>query len=155
MARLPDLMPTLLELLGQPVPAGLAGASLTSWWTDPTVTPAGRESLSEARFQPYRALTPGADVGPKLAARDDRYTFILRLDGPRSELYDRLADPEERDNLLAGARQDPGLAALAGELGARLRRRLSLAGGGDPAPAVFTPEIRSRLDRLAALRAGS
>ena len=42
-----------------------------------------------------------------------------------------------------------------GELAARLRQRLSSAGGGEPAPSVFTPEIRVRLDHLAALRAGS
>ena len=153
--RLPDLMPTLLELLGQAVPGDVAGVSLSSWWTDPATAPSGRESLSEARFQPYRALTPGSDVGPKLSARDDRYTYILRLDGPRSELYDRLSDPAENINLLAEAHRDPGLAALAGELAARLRQRLSRAGGGEPAPSVFTPEIRVRLDHLAALRAGS
>jgi arylsulfatase A-like enzyme len=153
--RLPDLMPTILEVLGQPVPGDMPAVSLASWWDGATAVADRREALSEARFQPYRALTPGADVGPKLSARDERYTFILRLDGPRSELYDRLSDPAERHDLLAGAAQDPGLAALAGDLGARLRQRLARAGGGEPAATVFTPDIRLRLDRLAAQRAGN
>ncbi len=150
LARLPDLMPTLLELLGKPLPQGIAGVSFRDWWRPGAPPPAPREALSEARFQPYRALTPGGDVGPKLAARDKRYTFILRLQGPRFELYDRLRDPGETHNLFADPAWGPGLADLKTELAARLRRRLHTRGGGDPLATVFTPEVRQRLDGLAA-----
>ena len=149
-ARLPDLMPTLLELLGKPVPEGIAGVSFRDWWRPGAPPPASREALSEARFQPYRALTPGADVGPKLAARDERYTFILRLDGPRVELYDRLSDPGETRNLFADSASGQVLEDLKTEMAARLRRRLNSGGGGDPRATVFTPEVRDRLARMAA-----
>jgi len=150
LARLPDLMPTLLEILGQPVPRGIAAVSFRDWWESGAPTAASREALSEARFQPYRALTPGADVGPKLAARDDRYTLILRLDGPRIELYDRLSDPGEIRDLLADPSAEPGLAALKTELADRLRGRLRLEGGGTARPVVFTPEMRARLEAMTA-----
>jgi len=149
MARLPDVMPTLLELLGQQTPAGLAGQSLVPPLRDerPVAWP---EAFSEARFAPYRALTPGADVGPKLAARNQRFTVILRLDGPRMEIYDRLADPGETRNLLNPG-TDPDLAGRARRLlDANLRAGLAAATGGAASTGVFTDEVVLLLEQMAA-----
>jgi arylsulfatase A-like enzyme len=144
--RLPDLMPTLLELAGRPAPPGLPARSLIPLWSGATALP--REAVSEARFQAYRALTPGADVGPKVAVRDERFTVILRLDGARLEVYDRLSDPDEVRDLMADPRAAPHLPA--GELAERLRRRLAADGGGDPAPMVLAADMRVRLEAAAA-----
>ena len=105
----------------------------------------------EARFKPYRALTPGADVGPKLAARDDRFTAILRLATSRLEVFDRLTDPEETHDLapaLAATREGAPLLRL---LAQNLRSRLSAAASGAPSePRVFAPDLRRQLEALLA-----
>jgi arylsulfatase len=149
MARLPDLMPTLLELLGREPPPGLAGRSLVADLGGERRS-SRPEGFSEARFAPYRALTAGADVGPKLSARDGRFTAILRLDGPRLEVYDRLADPGETRDLL-GPEADPALAVRARRLlDANLRARLVAATGGGVERRVFTDEAVLLLEQMAA-----
>ncbi len=146
-ARLPDLFPTLLELLGQTAPSPLPSRSLVPALGGAPLP--GADAFAEARFQPYRPLTPGADVGPKLAARDDRFSAILRLDGPRLELYDLAADPGEERDLLAG-RADAAAAHLRTGLDAALRARLAATSAPQPAPPVFSPELRRLAEGLAA-----
>jgi arylsulfatase len=148
-ARLPDVMPTLLELLGVPVPEDLGGASLVEWLR-PNGTPREpREAFSEARFEPYRSLTAEADVGPKLAARDARFTVILRLDGQRMELYDRLTDPAESRDLLLDPTDREAARAARRLLDRRLRARLAAITAGREDTRVFTNEVRQLLGRVA------
>ncbi len=149
-ARTVDIVPTLLELLGARPWPGLPGRSLVPRWTAGGGN-AAAEALMEARFKPYPALTAGADVGPKLAARDDRFTVILRLATSRLEIYDRLDDPgENRDTAeaLLATRQGE---ALLRRLEQKLRRlRAAAAAGETPEPRVFSPDLRQQLEMLLA-----
>lgn len=146
-ARTPDVMPTILDLLGLPTPPEVEGTSLARALRSSTVTPP-REAVSEARMLPYPALSPSDDVTPKLSVRDDRFTVLWRVKSGKLELYDRSADPGEKRDLLSGLRRASEgarlraslLASLTARLGPDLRR-------GVPDGAVIEPELRARLVR--------
>jgi arylsulfatase A-like enzyme len=147
LVRTPDVMPTLLELLGVPVPESVRGISVRS--TIDTGEPTGREGLSEARFARYEALTAGSDVSPKLSVRDDRYTVILRFGSATAELYDRLQDPGETDDLFRDA-AGPEVDSLRLDLAHSFRTHLeALGSGATEPPTILTPAMRARLDTLA------
>ncbi|MFQ5718460.1 MAG: sulfatase [Acidobacteriota bacterium] len=141
-ARTVDIMPTVLDLLGVAPASDAPGRSLRPRLTG-AVPAEPPEAFTEARFKPYRALTPGADVGPKLAARDDRFTAILRLATSRLEIYDRLADPGETDDL------SPALAAGAGgrDLLRRVDGNLRRLRDATTAGAVYTPRVFGQTER--------
>ena len=87
-----DLFPTLLELAGIDVPAGLDGKSLL-----PAVsgeTPVIRDEI----FAEFLFAEPKKYGGPVVAVRTDRWKLILRSNGD-DELYDLESDPGERTNL--------------------------------------------------------
>lgn len=144
-AGTPDLMPTLLSLLGLPTPPGVAGVSLADAITSGAPLPR-RESFAEARHHAWQAPTPRTDGGPKLAVRDDRFTAILRLLGPRLELYDRLGDPGETVDLAASAPRGEEDARNRASLESALRARAAAAEAGAPEPSVFTPSLRAWLE---------
>jgi arylsulfatase len=150
-ARTVDVLPTLLELLGQRLPEGLAGTSLVDRLDG--AAPSFPETLSEARFKTYRALTVESDVEPKLAVRDDRFTVILKLGSSKLELYDRRVDGGETRDLMTALADDPAGAELRRALEENVRARQAAAAAGQrPAPRVFTPEIRRRIEEIAASR---
>lgn len=118
-----DIAPTLLELLGEPLPADLDGESLVPQLEARPA--AGRRALSEF----YR---PGLD--PILSLRTDRWRYVYNPGGTTplclpvgefyavagEELYDHGDDPLERVNVAA---QHPEVAArLRGEASAAYRR---------------------------------
>lgn len=112
-AELIDLYPTLCELAGLPLPAGLEGRSLAPVLRDPAVAWDGA-ALSQ---------WPRPHMGYSL--RTDRYRYTEwvprqnRTATPEGiELYDHQTDPDENTNL-AGL---PAHAALLAELRARLHR---------------------------------
>ncbi len=145
--RTPDVMPTILDLLGLPTPPEVQGTSLAQAIRSSTLTP-HREAVSEARLVPYPALSPVDDVGPKLSVRDDRFTLLWRVTSGKLELYDRSTDPNENRDLFSGLQQDSEgarlrdsvLARLKADLGPDLRR-------GVPDSDVIEPELRTRLVR--------
>ncbi len=137
-----DLLPTVLDAVGRPVPAAAQGASLL-----PAVAggglAAGREVYSESF---YPLLHYG--WAPLRALRAERHKLIAV---PRPELYDLGADRGERRNLFA---EEPELAAGLGERLERLRREME---GGEPAAAAATdldPETLARLRALGYLAGG-
>jgi arylsulfatase A-like enzyme len=88
-ARLVDLMPTVLDLLGVPASAGMQGRSLVPFVHDDAT---GRDAPSEyddsPRAHPFESLRAGP------------YSYIL--EGTREQLFDLGADPGETTDLAAG-----------------------------------------------------
>lgn len=88
--RTVDLYPTLLEMIGIPVPKEIQGESLL----DMIFNLSNRKS-----FYAYsESLSPNIHYGwsPLYSLRNTQYKYI---DAPRPELYDLTQDPEEMNNL--------------------------------------------------------
>ena len=146
-AQTPDILPTILAILGRPPSPDVAGQSLAGALAG-SALPA-KEAFAEARFAPYKALTRTADVGPKLSARDDRFTVLLRLAIPRIEIYDRRTDPGESRDLASAPPSGPEEEALRSEIALALRTRLGAISEMRPQTPVLTPQVRSALEALA------
>ena len=130
--RAVDLMPTVLEIAGLPVPGGLDGQSLA-----PLITGRSAREPGPAYLESYH---PRLWWGARelLGLRTGRWLYIR---SPRPELYDVDQDPGETRNLAAA--QPEELARL----GARLD---ALKGQDDPLAgrAATDPETAGRLRAL-------
>lgn len=91
-----DIYPTIAQLCGLPVPEGIDGHSLV---------PLMRSAASERPVPPVMTWLRGNH-----SVRDARWRYTRYSDGTE-ELYDRIADPLEWDNLAAS----PGLAGVKAE----------------------------------------
>jgi len=133
LARIVDVMPTVLELLGQPAPSSVQGTSL----------------LPAAQGRPLALLAPSENWFPRyhygwselLSIQDGRYKLIR---APRPELYDLLRDPQERDDL--AGREGARVAALQAALDAALARITRAEAARAPAP--LEAEVEERLAAL-------
>jgi arylsulfatase A-like enzyme len=116
-----DVMPTLLELAGLPVPGFVEGSSLL---------PLIRDESCRFRAEAFAETTPAGwqslpgDDREIWCVRTDRWKLILNTDAggrtERWELYDLVADPAEARNLYAPGH--PALPALAASLRAYIAR---------------------------------
>lgn len=150
--RIPDVMPTLLGLLGVQSLGEVEGQTLAGALVSSVVAPP-REAFSEARLVPWAALTPIADVTPKLSVRDDRFTVLFRKATSKVELYDRERDPGESRNLFSSSSAKPEEEKLQASLRERMSAWLDAATAATrQVPVVITPELRRRLNRIAAER---
>ncbi len=107
LAHVADLLPTFAELAGAEVPADLDGVSLVGVLEG--------EDTSERAALLTRWTPAGATS--ESAARDERYKLIRR--GSAVELYDLVADPGERTDLVLAGLTEPqalALGALTAEL---------------------------------------
>ncbi len=132
--RIVDVMPTVLDLLGQTSAAATDGQTLVPLMSG-AVRELGLEAYSESRY--------GFDRfgwSPLAALRHGRFKLIL---APRPELYDLASDPREMSNLY-GER-----AVLATKLTRRLQEIEQLAGLQRAAdvPAIDS-DTRARLAAL-------
>jgi arylsulfatase A-like enzyme len=157
-----DLMPTILDLLGVPVPDGLAGTSLAPLLSDSTeaatlpVKPVYAETLArntvgpDHRFRKFLAPAFMVRKGPWKLSR------YLEPDGSfRYELYDLSSDPGELENLHGTA---AGPSAELEELlrtyearSQQMRERLerdSARTPADPEALVLDPEREEKLRAL-------
>ncbi len=112
-ARGVDLFPTVLSMLGYPIPTNqgfdLSGA------LEGKVAPPGEPQYSESLLAQL-----GFGMAPLLGVRNGSWTYIR---APRPELYDRATDPGERKNLLEteGSEHESQTSELDGELDRVLR----------------------------------
>ena len=131
--RIVDVMPTVLDLLGVPIPSPVQGT---------TLVPAARgEKLQLVAFA--ETWFPKYHYGwsELMAIRDGRYKFIL---APRRELYDLAADPQEQHNLANDQ------AALASASERALRNMLAgVSSAAAPSgPQRMDPAVAERLQAL-------
>jgi arylsulfatase A-like enzyme len=123
-----DLVPTLLEAAGQPVPDGLHGASLAPVLTGQEKEP-GRDVFIQWEMGPIKESKP-AKMRPGMekfgtpeqigAAQDERIRTVVSRDNWKfnrnslgvHELYDLNADPLERRNLARDPAQEDRVADL-------------------------------------------
>jgi arylsulfatase A-like enzyme/Tfp pilus assembly protein PilF len=131
-----DIMPTLCELLGLPVPKAVQGQSLLGLI-------AGRKpkrehaAYSESYYPRYHY-----GWSELKSLRTSRYKFIK---APRPELYDLTLDPRERDNLFG---RDSSLAdEFAGQL-ETLEKKTSQKGIGEKGPQQPDDDTREKLMAL-------
>lgn len=127
-ARHVDLLPTMLDAMGAPVPGGLPGRSLIAAGT------AGRGVVSSY----FEAMTPMLTRGwaPLSGVMRDREKYI---ELPLAELYDLSSDPKESRNLIRDR------AERARVLAAELRQFAAALPGVQTAE---TAEARARLESL-------
>jgi arylsulfatase A-like enzyme/Tfp pilus assembly protein PilF len=90
LVRLVDVAPTLLDLLGAPLPPGMQGVSLRPLLEDPTA------DLSLTGYG--ESIEPAANFGSSVLrfVREGRWKYIHKLE---PELYDVRKDPDETRNL--------------------------------------------------------
>ena len=103
------LMPTILELAGVPIPAGLHVASLVPWVSDPASAPEGGAAHAE-----YHGDEWGLYSMRMIRTATRKYVYSPH---GTDELYDLASDPYE----LVNRATDPAYAAASRELRARLR----------------------------------
>lgn len=120
-----DLVPTLLDLAGAPVPSGLRGKSLRAAMDGADASLADRGIYSETLYPLYHF-----GWSPLYALTDLRYRFIR---APTPELYDLVRDRGERQNLQAERSQTAAsmLAALDALAGHRTVDQPSRVSSGD------------------------
>lgn len=117
--RLADVAPTLLQAIGAPVPAAMAGESLLG-----LLTPA-RAGVDRAAYAETSYPRQAFGWTPLASWRSDRFLFVK---APRRELYDLVADPAAARNIAdARPRVVDGMEA---ELGEFLRGSGSGGSGG-------------------------
>jgi len=138
-----DLLPTVLDLLGAPLPPNLSGRSLAA------ALRGGPAPADEATYA--ESLTPLLHFGwsDLRALREGRFKYIA---APRPELFDLKDDPGEHHNLVAAS---PAQAeALRGALARRLEAERKTA--ADPAAAAaIPPELLEQLGALGYVGGGT
>jgi arylsulfatase A-like enzyme/tetratricopeptide (TPR) repeat protein len=130
-----DIFPTLLDMVGLPIPEESQGQSLLPLIFHPNLKK-GFEAYSES-------MTPDVLYGwsPLLSLRNEKYKYI---DAPRPELYDLSQDPEEFRNIQT---EHPQMAQEMKKALDGLVRKTS-----SNAPALESANLdRETLERLAAL----
>ena len=91
-SSLVDIMPTVLEMAGFPVPCQVQGESLVPFFFQPAKNP-GRFAYSETFYPRFHF-----GWSELLGYQDRQYKLII---APEKELYDLAADPDEVTNLAA------------------------------------------------------
>jgi arylsulfatase A-like enzyme/tetratricopeptide (TPR) repeat protein len=139
-----QVTPTILDLLGVDLPAGLDGASARALWES------GGPDEREAATAPVHAecLLPRLhyDWAALRSVRRDRWKLV---DAPRPELYDLGADPHETSDVAA---QHPDVVR---DLAAEIRRHGARGGRLATERRDLDAEAVSRLESLGYVGAGS
>jgi len=131
-----DIMPTVCELLGLPVPKAVQGQSLLGLIAG---QPPKRERLaySESFYPRYHY-----GWSELKGLRTSRYKFIK---APRPELYDLVLDPREKDNLFG---RNSSLAEEFARQLETLEKKASWKGTGEKGPQQLDDDTREKLMAL-------
>ena len=131
-----DIMPTVCELLGLPVPQAVQGQSLLALI-------AGRQPKQE-RLAYSESYYPRYHYGwsELKSLRTSRYKFIK---APRPELYDLILDPRERDNLFG---RNSSLAEEFARQLETLEKKALRKGIGEKGPQQLDDDTREKLMAL-------
>ncbi len=136
MATTLDVMPTLLDIAGAPVPDGLPGRSLRPWLE-------GRDVPWRDEFVYCYYWEREAPMTPTIFGLRTRTQSFITTQGvwDRHELYDLQSDPQQKKNLLGRYRNgmnygrmerfitDPEMRKVYNELDGRLERAVNALGG--------------------------
>jgi arylsulfatase A-like enzyme len=123
--RLLDLMPTILDICGCPLPDGLMGVSQIPLWILAEGEYRGEAAISEMRRDPWH----------RIAVRTEGFKYIWDSRRPdQPELYDLVADPGEKRNVSADYRVE--VSRLQSTVDAQLRRVAQTE------PATVAPELQ-------------
>lgn len=95
-----DIVPTVMDALGLPIPKSLEGTSMARTFRDPSVRPNDAVFLEFGRYEVDHDGFMGFQ--PIRAAFDGRYKLVINL-LTSDELYDLQADPQEMENLILSA----------------------------------------------------
>jgi arylsulfatase A-like enzyme len=88
--RLLDLMPSILDICGCPLPGDLMGVSLKPLWTQDEAEYEVEAAISEMRRDPWH----------RIAVRTEAFKYIWDSKRPdQPDLYDLRADPAEKQNV--------------------------------------------------------
>jgi choline-sulfatase len=145
LARLVDVTPTVLDLVGLPVPSGLDGVSLLPMVAHESTRPGG--AAAESRDTIDGPVSYAETYYPRFhynwselrAVETGRWRYVR---APRPELYDLQSDPKEVHDVSA---THPRVAATL----ARHLDSLNLQQpGGEPTPAKLSAEETARLRAL-------
>ena len=113
----PDILPTLLGLVGVAIPGSVEGESLAP------LLRAGREADRAALYMGVAPFVARQFAKEYRAIRTSRYTYVRNLEGPWM-LFDDEQDPDQMNNLVG----QPQCATLVGELEDRLQAQLKRIG---------------------------
>ena len=122
---LTDLMPTLLDLLGRPIPAQVQGISLVPFLTGQRDPAEGRSYAFSERVQasPQGTRKLGSGTTGSFMIRGQGWKFIRYDYGPDKQyLYHLTDDPGETRNLASDPKYAAKVKELAAELDAWLQR---------------------------------
>jgi len=143
-----DVMPTILDLLGLPVPPEVQGRSLRPLWE------------AGGKWEPQAALSESLSEGEEQKGlRDERFKLVLSVDAATvqtrgrsfvppetpASLFDLVRDPGERHDLLAGEADEQTM-RRARRMTDELRRRLAVV--GTPDAGSISPEALEGLEAL-------
>jgi arylsulfatase A-like enzyme/Flp pilus assembly protein TadD len=146
-ARLVDVLPTMLQTAGIPVPPAVQGESLLPLLKPASVSPGVKTPDKPSEASPDRPAYAESDYphrtfgwSPLRSLRAGKYLFIQ---APRNELYDQSADPKEEHNLA------PASSAVTSTLGSQLDAFRHNTSTTKEAPKVVPdPGLQERLNAL-------
>jgi choline-sulfatase len=140
-----DVLPTILQAVGTPIPKEVQGESLVSMMKAVRAgTPATGKSSSPSLDRPAYAESDYSHRtfgwSSLRALRAGKYLFI---DAPRKELYDQAADPQARHDLSSSS------SAVVGTLVSQLDLFRQKTSGAREAPQIrMDPELQEKLSAL-------
>jgi arylsulfatase A-like enzyme len=95
LAQQADLLPTLLDLVGAPIPSWVDGASLKPALESRTLADRHIYSMNLEPNSTFNTVTKGT-----VAVMDADFKFVRYLDSGREQLYRYKTDKDEKNNLV-------------------------------------------------------